>query len=124
MAYNECIAKDTPASTVTGALMAAAHLLVNPPPDPTGGALYYHSTAIRPRGADNDRCSGARGDGGWSLSGPWRGLLVGRRDRDIEVQHILARAQSRVERDSGRVAEIGLNEDDVGSARRSDALQL
>jgi len=29
------------------ALVAAADLLVNPPPDPTGGALYYHSTSIR-----------------------------------------------------------------------------
>lgn len=29
------------------ALIAAADLLVKPPPDPTGGALYYHSTSIR-----------------------------------------------------------------------------
>lgn len=28
------------------ALIAAADLLVNPPPDPTRGALYYHSTSI------------------------------------------------------------------------------
>ena len=28
------------------ALIAAADLLVNPPPDPTGGALFYHSTTI------------------------------------------------------------------------------
>jgi hypothetical protein len=30
----------------TRVLVAAADLLVNPPPDPTGGALYYHSTSI------------------------------------------------------------------------------
>ncbi len=29
------------------ALLIAARLLVNPPPDPTGGALFYHSTAIK-----------------------------------------------------------------------------
>ena len=29
------------------ALIAAADLLVNPPPDPTGGALFYYSTSIR-----------------------------------------------------------------------------
>ncbi len=29
------------------ALLVAARLLVNPPPDPTGGALFYHSTDIK-----------------------------------------------------------------------------
>ena len=29
------------------ALMIAADLLTNPPPDPTGGAIFYHSTSIR-----------------------------------------------------------------------------
>lgn len=28
------------------AQIAAADLLIDPPPDPTGGALYYHSTSI------------------------------------------------------------------------------
>ncbi len=30
----------------TTARLIAARLLVNPPPDPTGGALFYHSTSI------------------------------------------------------------------------------
>ena len=30
----------------TTALLISAELLVNPPPDPTGGALFYHSTDI------------------------------------------------------------------------------
>ena len=30
------------------AQIIAADLLVNPPPDPTHGALYFHSTSIRP----------------------------------------------------------------------------
>lgn len=29
------------------ALLIAADLLTNPPPDPTGGAIFYHSTSIR-----------------------------------------------------------------------------
>jgi N-acetylmuramoyl-L-alanine amidase len=29
------------------ALLIAAELLLDPPPDPTGGSLYYHSTSIR-----------------------------------------------------------------------------
>ena len=29
------------------ALMIAAELLYDPPPDPTGGSLFYHSTSIR-----------------------------------------------------------------------------
>ena len=31
----------------TKARVVAAHLLVDPPPDPTHGALFYHSTSIR-----------------------------------------------------------------------------
>jgi len=30
------------------ALIVAGELLVKPPPDPTGGSLYYHSTSVRP----------------------------------------------------------------------------
>lgn len=29
------------------ALVIAAQLLIDPPPDPTGGSLFYHSTAIK-----------------------------------------------------------------------------
>lgn len=29
------------------AMLIAAELLLDPPPDPTGGSLYYHSTSIR-----------------------------------------------------------------------------
>lgn len=31
------------------ALLIAGELLLDPPPDPTGGSLYYHSTAVKPR---------------------------------------------------------------------------
>ena len=31
------------------ALLVAARLLVNPPPDPTGGALWYHADYVHPR---------------------------------------------------------------------------
>lgn len=31
----------------TRALIAAADLLTNPPPDPTGGALFFHNTSVR-----------------------------------------------------------------------------
>ncbi len=31
----------------TAALLVSANLLVDPPPDPTGGALFYHSTSIK-----------------------------------------------------------------------------
>jgi len=30
------------------AQLVAAELLFDPPPDPTGGALYFHSTGVRP----------------------------------------------------------------------------
>lgn len=35
-------------SSWRSALIVAAHLLTKPPTDPTAGALYYHSTTIRP----------------------------------------------------------------------------
>lgn len=31
------------------ALLIAGELLLDPPPDPTGGSLYYHSTHVYPR---------------------------------------------------------------------------
>jgi len=33
----------------TRALIIAGELLLDPPPDPTGGSLYYHSTKVYPR---------------------------------------------------------------------------
>jgi spore germination cell wall hydrolase CwlJ-like protein len=36
------------------ALLLAERMLMSPPPDPTGGSLYYHSTSVRP-GWSHDR---------------------------------------------------------------------
>ena len=46
------------------------------------------------------------------------------RHADIKVEHILRCTKLPVERDCLRVAAIGLNEDDVGSARSCNGFQL
>lgn len=40
------------------------------------------------------------------------------------MQHVLAQAELAVERDRGIVAQVGLNEDDVGAARGRDVAEL
>src|SRR5882762_6780491 len=45
-------------------------------------------------------------------------------DRDVEVHHVFADAEFRVEADGGIVAVIGLDEDDSGAAQGGDAAQF
>lgn len=42
--------------------------------------------------------------------------------RDVEMQHVLARAQLGIERDRRRIAEVGLHEDDAGPSCRCNLL--